>query len=73
MRLMMRAVFFVLAVGLVAGACATTEPAQGGGTEADANNRGDRDKNACLKMCEVAGDAEDKADEVATCKAACEG
>jgi ABC-type glycerol-3-phosphate transport system substrate-binding protein len=70
---MMRAVFFVLAAGLMAGACATTESAQGGDANADASNRGDRDKNACLKMCEVAGDAEGNADEVDRCKAACEG
>jgi hypothetical protein len=31
----------------------------------------DRDRNACLKMCEIAGDAEGKSDEVAACKASC--
>lgn len=57
------------------GACATTTTTTTTTTsssDADADSLKDqKDRTACLKMCEMAGAAEDKSDEVAACQAQC--
>jgi len=60
-----------LAVTIAAAACATSTSSTPKADPAAAG-RDDRDQNACLKMCEVAGDAEENKGAVADCKAACE-
>jgi hypothetical protein len=57
-----------LVLAVAAGCKTPSTPAQNAGT----TGREDRDINACLKMCEVAGDAEENKGGVADCKASCE-
>jgi hypothetical protein len=57
---------------LALGACATSTPSAPDASAETTPSRAEKNRLACKKMCEVAGDAEDNAAAVAHCQAQCD-
>lgn len=60
-----------LALALALG-CASTPPASSSSSAEPAATRDEKDRAACRKMCEMAGDEEGNTSAVADCQAKCD-